>query len=86
MGLSFSIPIDAAMDIYEQLKSSGEVTRAYLGIYPQDIDRNLAEVYGHKARSWPAYRQTHPRKKQGLKKAILSCSTTISKSCAHQSC
>ncbi|WP_082787123.1 Do family serine endopeptidase [Psychrobacter sp. P11G5] len=45
MGLSFSIPIDAAMDIYEQLKSNGEVTRAYLGIYPQDIDRNLAEVY-----------------------------------------
>ncbi len=45
MGLSFSIPIDAAMDIYEQLKSNGEVSRAYLGIYPQDIDRNLAEVY-----------------------------------------
>ncbi|MEN2751890.1 Do family serine endopeptidase [Psychrobacter sp. FBL11] len=45
MGLSFSIPIDAAMDIYEQLKSNGEVARAYLGIYPQDIDRNLAEVY-----------------------------------------
>lgn len=45
MGLSFSIPIDAAMDIYEQLKTSGEVTRAYLGVYPQDIDRNLAEAY-----------------------------------------
>lgn len=45
MGLSFSIPIDAAMDIYEQLKTSGEVARAYLGIYPQDIDRNLAEAY-----------------------------------------
>ena len=45
MGLSFSIPIDAAMDIYEQLKVNGEVSRAYLGIYPQDIDRNLAEVY-----------------------------------------
>lgn len=45
MGLSFSIPIDAAMDIYEQLKNNGEVTRAYLGIYPQDIDRNLAEAY-----------------------------------------
>jgi serine protease Do len=45
MGLSFSIPIDAAMDIYEQLKSNGEVTRAYLGVYPQDIDRNLAEAY-----------------------------------------
>lgn len=45
MGLSFSIPIDAAMDIYEQLKTHGEVARAYLGIYPQDIDRNLAEAY-----------------------------------------
>ena len=45
MGLSFSIPMNAAMDIYEQLKINGEVTRAYLGIYPQDIDRNLAEVY-----------------------------------------
>ncbi|WP_131668514.1 Do family serine endopeptidase [Psychrobacter pygoscelis] len=45
MGLSFSIPIDAAMDIYNQLKSTGEVTRAYLGVYPQDIDRNLAEAY-----------------------------------------
>ncbi|MGI9340634.1 MAG: trypsin-like peptidase domain-containing protein, partial [Psychrobacter sp.] len=42
MGLSFSIPMNAAMDIYEQLKTNGEVTRAYLGIYPQDIDRNLA--------------------------------------------
>lgn len=45
MGLSFSIPIDAAMDIYEQLKTNGEVMRAYLGVYPQDIDRNLAEAY-----------------------------------------
>ena len=45
MGLSFSIPIDAAMDIYQQLKANGSVARAYLGIYPQDIDRNLAEAY-----------------------------------------
>lgn len=45
MGLSFSIPIDEAMGIYQQLKNDGEVTRAYLGIYPQDIDRNLAEAY-----------------------------------------
>ena len=45
MGLSFSIPIDAAMDIYEQIKTNGEVARAYMGIYPQDIDRNLAEAY-----------------------------------------
>ncbi len=45
MGLSFSIPIDVAMDVADQLRKSGKVSRAYLGIVPQDIDRNLAEVY-----------------------------------------
>lgn len=45
MGLSFSIPIDVAMDIADQLRNSGKVSRSYLGVYPQDIDRTLAEVY-----------------------------------------
>lgn len=45
MGLSFSIPIDLAMDVYQQIRDNGMVSRAYLGVYPQDIDRNLAEVY-----------------------------------------
>ena len=46
MGLSFSIPIDAAMDIYRQIREHGRVTRVYLGISVQDVDRNLAEAYG----------------------------------------
>ncbi|WP_180170641.1 Do family serine endopeptidase [Acinetobacter sp. YH12027] len=45
MGLSFSIPIDVAMDVADQLKKNGKVTRAYLGVMLQDIDRNLAESY-----------------------------------------
>ncbi len=45
MGLSFSIPIDVAIEVADQLKNGGKVSRAYLGVYPQDIDRNLAEVY-----------------------------------------
>ncbi|TCB42230.1 Do family serine endopeptidase [Acinetobacter terrestris] len=45
MGLSFSIPIDVAMDVAEQLKKNGKVTRSYLGIMLQDIDRTLAESY-----------------------------------------
>ncbi|ENW04232.1 Do family serine endopeptidase [Acinetobacter beijerinckii] len=45
MGLSFSIPIDVAMDVVQQLKTTGKVTRSYLGIMLQDIDRNLAEAY-----------------------------------------
>lgn len=46
MGLSFSIPIDAAMDIYQQIRENGKVMRVYLGVSVQDIDRNLAEAYG----------------------------------------
>lgn len=46
MGLSFSIPMNLAMDIYQQIRTHGKVTRAYLGLFPQDIDRTLAEAYG----------------------------------------
>lgn len=45
MGLSFSIPIDVAMDVADQLKKNGKVTRSFLGVNMQDIDRNLAEAY-----------------------------------------
>lgn len=45
MGLSFSIPIDVAMDVADQLKKNGKVTRAYLGVLMQDVDRNLADAY-----------------------------------------
>lgn len=45
MGLSFSIPIDVATDVVDQLKKNGKVTRSYLGVMLQDIDRNLAEAY-----------------------------------------
>lgn len=45
MGLSFSIPIDVAIDVADQLKKNGKVTRAYLGVGLQEIDRTLAEAY-----------------------------------------
>lgn len=45
MGLSFSIPIDVAMEVADQLKRDGKVTRSYLGVSLQDIDRTLAESY-----------------------------------------
>lgn len=45
MGLSFSIPIDVAMDVADQLKKTGKVSRSFLGVSLQDIDRNLAEAY-----------------------------------------
>ncbi len=46
MGLSFTIPIDLAMDVANQLKSKGRVSRGWLGVYIQDVTRELAESFG----------------------------------------
>lgn len=45
MGLSFAIPIDVAMTVVEQLKTSGHVTRGWLGVLIQDVTRELAESF-----------------------------------------
>lgn len=45
MGLSFAIPIELAMDVAEQLKSSGRVARGWLGVLIQDVTRDLAESF-----------------------------------------
>ena len=45
MGLSFTIPIDLAMDVVDQLKQSGHVTRGWLGVLIQDVTRELAESF-----------------------------------------
>jgi len=46
MGLSFAIPIDVAMDVAEQLKTQGRVSRGWLGVLIQDVTRELAESFG----------------------------------------
>ena len=46
MGLSFAIPIDVAMDVAEQLKDKGVVSRGWLGVLIQRVDRDLAESFG----------------------------------------
>jgi len=49
MGLSFAIPIDVAIDISNQLKSSGKITRGWLGIAIQELTKELAESFGMKS-------------------------------------
>ena len=46
MGLSFAVPINVAMEVAEQLKTSGKVSRGYLGVSIQSVDRGLAESFG----------------------------------------
>ncbi len=44
-GIGFSIPINLALRIAEDLTDDGEVTRGYLGILPADIDTETAKLW-----------------------------------------
>ncbi|MDG1013287.1 MAG: Do family serine endopeptidase [Luminiphilus sp.] len=46
IGLSFAIPAVVVQNVVMQLKTSGEVTRGWLGVSIQDVDRDLAESFG----------------------------------------
>ena len=46
IGLSFAIPVSVVRNIVEQLKDQGRVTRGWLGVTIQDVDKNLAESFG----------------------------------------
>ncbi len=46
MGLSFAIPIEMAIDVADQLKVNGRVTRGWLGVVIQEMTRELAESFG----------------------------------------
>lgn len=46
MGLSFAIPIDVALDVSNQLKKDGKVSRGWLGVVIQEVNKDLAESFG----------------------------------------
>lgn len=45
MGLSFAIPIDVAMDIADQLKTYGKISRGKIGVMIQEMTDELAESF-----------------------------------------
>ena len=46
MGLSFAIPIDVAMDVQNQLRSTGHVSRGRIGVVIQEVTKELADSFG----------------------------------------
>ncbi|MFC3608683.1 DegQ family serine endoprotease [Stutzerimonas tarimensis] len=46
MGVSFAIPISVAMNVADQLRETGRVSRGWLGVVIQDVNRDLAESFG----------------------------------------
>ncbi len=46
MGLSFAIPIDLALDVQNQLRSTGRVSRGRIGVVIQEVTKELADSFG----------------------------------------
>lgn len=46
MGLSFAIPMDVVMNVVDQIKTKGKVSRGWMGVQIQDVTRELAESFG----------------------------------------
>ncbi|RYF79499.1 MAG: DegQ family serine endoprotease [Comamonadaceae bacterium] len=46
MGISFSIPIDEAIQVSEQLRTSGRVSRGRIGVQIAEVSREVAESIG----------------------------------------
>ena len=48
-GIGFAVPSNLARTVLEEILKNGKVTRAYLGIYPQDVTPAIAKAFGEKA-------------------------------------
>ena len=46
MGISFAIPINVAMNVADQLKATGKVSRGQLGVVIQEVSYDLAKTFG----------------------------------------
>ena len=47
-GIGFAIPVNMARNVMDQLVKTGKVTRAYMGILPQDVTPAIANAFGDK--------------------------------------
>jgi len=76
-GIGFAIPINAVKSILEQLRTSGQVTRGWLGVSIQQMTPELAESFGLKQESGALVAEVikgSPAEKAGIKRGdvILS--------------
>ena len=47
-GIGFAVPVNLARNVMDQIIKTGKVTRARLGIYPQDVTTAIAKQFGVK--------------------------------------
>lgn len=46
MGVSFAIPIDQAINVFHQIRDKGSVSRGWLGVLIQEVNKDLADSFG----------------------------------------
>ena len=74
MGVSFAIPSETLSDVYVQLKNGGKVKRGWLGVYIQEVDKDLAKSFGLKKPTGAVVAkiiEEGPAKKSGLKQGDI---------------
>ena len=59
-GIGFAIPVDFAIDIANQLITSGRATHAYVGVSTETVDENLATQFGLPMKSGALVRFVSP--------------------------
>ena len=47
-GIGFAVPANLARTVMDEILKNGKVTRAYLGIVPQDVTPSIAKAFGEK--------------------------------------
>jgi serine protease Do len=47
-GIGFAVPANLARQVLDEILKNGKVTRAYLGIFPQDVTPGIAKAFGEK--------------------------------------
>jgi serine protease Do len=73
-GIGFAVPVNLARTVMDQILKTGKVTRAYLGIVPQDLTPAMARAFGDKDLSGALVGDISPNspaEKAGLKKGDI---------------
>lgn len=60
IGIGFAIPIDMALNVTRNLINSGDVPRGMLGLFPTNLDRDLADAFGLETTKGALVNQVQP--------------------------
>ncbi|MGA3236375.1 MAG: DegQ family serine endoprotease [Bryobacteraceae bacterium] len=73
-GIGFAVPVNLARTVMDQILKTGKVTRAYIGIVPQDMTPAMARAFGDKDLSGALVGDVSPNSpaaKAGLQKGDI---------------